>query len=678
MNLHHRAHPFLVLGFILGLALLGREVLRPDDAAHAPASSDDVAIVADSSDPAASPTVAQPAAAADVTPAPNIPSASGTFRGRVIDAATRQPVREFELEFHPMRQLGPGEQAPGARTFRTKDGRFEWQGIPSRPWMVTLKARGYQRFDLEQLLIAAGTATDTVMPLQRGHTLRGRVFDETSGAGIASASIDVREAHVGRYDDNFRMRVKTTTGKDGSFVIDGVPAGSLILSVNAPKYTPREIDAVVGKQISPLQIGLTTGGGVTVYLVAADGVTPVAGSASVLHLDEGHSFSGRTSDAGEISFDHLPTGRYRLGARSGNLSAKLEFWLAKDERKEGIVLALSGGSSSVRGVITGVRPADLERVHVAAYGESSSRGREGTRVNARGEYELHNVEPGKVTVSASIEGDRQITKTLQVPPDADVIANLEFPPGARLTGNVTRGGKPVANVLLQPQPLQEQKLFIGGAQTSERGEYVIEDVPNGTYSIRVGTYISRNFEVSGDTVFDIDVPVAQLAGRAVEEGGKVPVVGVTVRLWPAQRQSRLPYWQERSNHLGEFAIVGLEPGDYLLSAYKPGYEMYRERISYGPASDGMTIQLRQGKGVAIRLFEAGTARPVRNAHVSESIGGHPGLGLQLHLDENGVGYIPSALTGSTLTFHVSSYAPAVISDWNGQELDVQLERRAAQ
>src|SRR5687767_13441651 len=217
MNLRHRYGLIVVIGLVLCLALLGREFVRPDAPEQTPAHAEKVASAADRPALDAQPAPAQAA----VTPDTNIPSATGTLRGRVIDAATRKPVHEFELEFHRMHQAQPEDVPPGARTFRTKDGRFEWPGIPPRLWMITAKARGYQRFDLDRVRIPADTATEVVMLLQRGHTLRGRVYDETSGAGIAAASISFREAHVGRHDGNFRMRMRTTTGKDGSFVLDG-------------------------------------------------------------------------------------------------------------------------------------------------------------------------------------------------------------------------------------------------------------------------------------------------------------------------------------------------------------------------------------------------------------------------------------------------------------------------
>lgn len=569
----------------------------------------------------------------------------------------------------------PGEAEPGARTFRSKDGRFEWSGIPPRAWLMTASARGYQRFDLE-LQLPAG-ATEIVMPLKRGHMLRGRVYDETSGAGIAAASVSFRDANVGRYEGNFRLRVSTTTSKDGSFVLDGVPAGNIILAVSAQKYAGRELDVRIGEQTSPLQVALSAGSAITGHLVAADGVTPIVGQVSLIHSDGGYGNSVRTSDAGEFVFQRLPAGKFRITGRAGKLGVSQEISLLKDERRDGVVLVLSAGRS-IRGVVSGLSPAELERVEVLVLYYDSSRDIERTRVDARGAYEIQGVDPEQVVVRAALQDGRQLSKSLQVTRDTDAVVDFEFVRGARLTGSVTRGGQPLVGVWLQPNSLGEQALVMEVVRTSKRGEYAIENLPPGEYFISSGSYHSRNFTVSGDTVFDIDVPATQLSGRVVEDGGKVPVVGADIYIWSMQPDASQIRSQHSSDHLGEFSFAGMEPGDYVLSAYKPGYELYRERISYGAASGPMTIRLSQGEGVAIRLRGPDGAPVVRSIQVGERIGGRPAAGIRLHLDQNGMAYIPRGMAGSTLTFYTNFYAPAVVPDWSGEELELQLEKRRDQ
>lgn len=196
------------IGFVLALILCLGLVLWAVISNRTP----EVARVVDTADA----TDATPTAAPEPSPVDRPSAARGTLRGRVIDAATGDPVREFEVEFHVLRSRQPGEENPGVRTFRSEDGRFEWPNLLARTWMVTARASGYQRFELMDLQIPHGGATrEIVLPLRRGHILRGRVYDEATGVGIASASISFREADVGRFEGNWRIRPRVTTGKNG-------------------------------------------------------------------------------------------------------------------------------------------------------------------------------------------------------------------------------------------------------------------------------------------------------------------------------------------------------------------------------------------------------------------------------------------------------------------------------
>jgi Protein of unknown function (DUF4242) len=130
-----------------------------------------------------------------------------------------------------------------------------------------------------------------------------------------------------------------------------------------------------------------------------------------------------------------------------------------------------------------------------------------------------------------------------------------------------------------------------------------------------------------------------------------------------------------SDHFGQFALAGLEPGEFVLTAYKPGYEMHRERISYGSPITGMTIRLRRAKGVEIRVHEAGSRKPLESVHAIEMIGDRNGSYLQLRLDENGTGYIPGALAGSTISFSAMGYVPTVVRNWSGEGLELTLRQQ---
>lgn len=670
------------IGFVLALILCLGLVLWAVISNRAPEVAQVVDTAAESSQaPSADATDATPTAATEPAGVDTPSTARGTLRGRVIDAATGDPVREFEVEFHVLRSRQPGEENPGVRTFRSEDGRFEWPNLLARTWMVTARASDYQRFELMDLQIPQGGATrEIVLPLRPGHALRGRVFDEATGLGIPSATISFREPGVGRFEGNFRIRPRILTGKNGSFVLEGLPPGRVTLEIHANGYAGEE-RAVVVEDASSLEIGLSVGGAIAGRLTAADGITPIAGMAGVFSLDHGYGGSSRTSKTGEFSFPNLAPGRYQISGQAQDGIAELqEIVLGKNQRIEGLVLALGAGRT-IRGVVTGLRPEERRIVRISVQGHDSHA--IGAFVEAgvdeQGSYAMHGVQPGRVRVVADVPMRRQVSKTVDVPANADVTVDLDFPVGVRLSGRVTRAERPLPNVWMEARPAAAKQVS-GSSFTSKSGEYVIEGLAAGEYRVLAGGQRAQLVHLSGDTVLDFDLSEVHLSGRVLEEAGKAPIVGADVDIWPAGPKSPRIRLHDRTDHFGHFALAGLEPGDFVLTAYKPGYGMLRERISFSAPVADMTLRIRTELGVEIRVHDAGTGRSLDDVVVIEMIGQRNGSRLQVQLDENGLGYLPAALAGSTLTISSFGYAPVVVNAWNGQQLDLrfQLPDRIAQ
>ncbi len=334
-----------------------------------------------------------------------------------------------------------------------------------------------------------------------------------------------------------------------------------------------------------------------------------------------------------------------------------------------------GAGRTIRGTVTGLRPGELKTLTIRAQPEGQlSLGLDSAEIDERGEYELRGVQPGRVQVLADVNMRRQLSRTIDVPANADVTVNFDFPRGVRLSGRVTQRGEPIARAYLSPRPTVPGKVFTYGASTSANGEYVLEDLAPGEYVIWVGqSFRSRPVQVSGDTVFDIEVPPAQLAGRVLEEGGKVPVVGAQVDVWSTESAGPQIHLSDRADHFGQFGLAGLEPGDFMLVAHKAGYDMYRERVSYSAPIPEMKIELRRDAGVEVRAHDASGKSPP-HVWASEVIGDGKGVMLQVNLDEQGVGYIPRALAGATIAFSAGGYTPLTVPAWNGKRLNLKLVR----
>ena len=108
--------------------------------------------------------------------------------------------------------------------------------------------------------------------------------------------------------------------------------------------------------------------------------------------------------------------------------------------------------------------------------------------------------------------------------------------------------------------------------------------------------------------------------------------------------------------------------------------MFRKRVSYdGAPIAAMTVRLRPDIGVCkLRVRDKGSGEPLQQVFALELLGDRHGVPPQLRMDENGLGYVPSALAGSTLSIQAFEHVPAVIHGWDGQRLDLQLEREQAQ
>ena len=182
-----RQRIFLIAVLVLGAIALGLWLMLEDAVDTPPATP--VVQVEPAPAPATPPAVAETAPAVEEKAQP---PAGAILRGRVIDAATQEPVRKFSLHFHWDRSTGY-RQSPAARKFDTNDGRFEWADATPGVWTIIGSARGYQRFELEGVRLRPGETTrEVVMPLRRGHAVQGRVYDEATGVGIAGASVNFR------------------------------------------------------------------------------------------------------------------------------------------------------------------------------------------------------------------------------------------------------------------------------------------------------------------------------------------------------------------------------------------------------------------------------------------------------------------------------------------------------
>lgn len=159
-----------------------------------------------------------------------VPLAQGcSTRGRVVDAATGEPVAGASISVHD--PAGPRNAISGV------DGRFQLRGLEPRTPSLLIGAPGYAPGSISSH-IRCDEADDTpehTVRLDRLAAVRGRVVDE-DGAAIVGAGVLVWTSDVSG-EKRGRVTGRGTTARDGSFEITGVlPKSRLWLAVEAAPY----------------------------------------------------------------------------------------------------------------------------------------------------------------------------------------------------------------------------------------------------------------------------------------------------------------------------------------------------------------------------------------------------------------------------------------------------------
>ena len=605
---------------------------------------------------------------ADATPLKTAP-ASLSIQGQVVDAETGSPVREFGVEMINRNEIASGTR-PRVASFKSPRGLFQFSGLTPGTWWLTAQASGYQRFELHALTPSAQQTSPLILPLRRGYTVLGRIHDMGSGLGIASASIRFREAHLGRFDGNWRGRPQVLSAADGSFRLDALPLGNIILEIHAQEYAYREVAMTIGEENTPIEVALSRGGRISGYLAASDGLTRVSGMVGLWSIDQDFGGGHRTNETGEFSFPNLTPGRYRLSAQWEDAQVARDIEVADGQELDNVVLAFQEGAS-IRGTVRGLKPQDLSRVTIDIRGERDLGNSFGSvRVNEQGGYRIQGLKPGTAIVRVALGTHRSMTRVIDVPANGEAILDFEFSAGVRLSGQVRRAGRPAGGILVSASPSASQGMDDYLAFTANDGTYEIENLSPQEYAIAVGPR-GRKVTVTTDMVLDWDLP-PQITG-VVTEGNGAPVVGAQIQVTTPE-SARPLLAGIRTDHLGNFSITSIDADHLIVTVYKPGYALLREQISREKSGSPISLRLERDPGVAVRVIAPSTQSTSTVVHVTEMHMDRAITALPISTNAEGVILIPSALTGATLMFQVADYSSVTEEYWNGEPFTVQLKR----
>ncbi|MEM1449886.1 MAG: hypothetical protein AAGI22_12285 [Planctomycetota bacterium] len=180
--------------------------------------------------------------------------------------------------------------------------------------------------------IAVGPGEDVVVPLEarRGETLRGRVVESSTRTPLEGIAVLARPALSGVHPDvEGAPFEKVLSAGDGSFEIDGVPPGKVLLKL-VPPYGPsvdRTVTVIEGEGTRTRELGIPGSASIEGRVVAPDGASAAgievaclpASELRSLRIEGGDSLDSKEigrrgglvrADAdGRFRFDAVPSGR---------------------------------------------------------------------------------------------------------------------------------------------------------------------------------------------------------------------------------------------------------------------------------------------------------------------------------------------------------------------------------
>jgi protocatechuate 3,4-dioxygenase beta subunit len=315
-----------------------------------------------------------------------------------------------------------------------------------------------------------------------------------------------------------------------------------------------------------------------------------AGSAVLLSvaLGGGWWWHPRSTDAA--------LGAGRLAARGGPHAGPT--WQADD-----------ASETSIRGLVS-----DLERrpianaeicASVASYASRHFRAAVCTHSDAEGTYQLSGLEALPYTLTAQAAGfvasaaGADAALVLRAG-EARSGVDLQLRAGEiNLHGTVADAtGGPVPNANVRAERTRLPRLVVDTV-TDDLGNFAFA-VPDGPLLLQAAAsgYSSMSKEVvapSADARLVL-VPGASLRGRVVSKQSGLPVAGVELRAEPFGAQPESLAERPRSDARGSFAIEGLEPGSYVVTAIGTGLRGESEapyELALGQVIDDVEISVRE-------------------------------------------------------------------------------------
>lgn len=417
------------------------------------------------------------------------------------------------------------------------------------------------------------------------------------------------------------LLTRATTAEDGSFMLEGLPEGSVALWAVGAQGSALELDVATSSQAVELILQPSD---VFTTRVVDEAVRPVAdASVTLFHAEHSRYFETRTDAEGRFRVGPLPPGDYALVVSSpGFLTAHLTDIVAEDLSAEDLVLhrprRIVGQVLLDERPVAGVRV----RAHDSEYEPETDGEAPFTGVtDAQGRFVLEDVSPGDYVLRAA-QGDHQgETETTLAEEQAEAEVTLHLGTVVKVEGLVRdEAGQPVADAKVTLDTHGDVSMSTV-VDTGADGRFVFHSATLGHNDFSVFAVGYQHLSVSDVVVTRKPAPLDFTLKRAFVLAGVVTdtegnplteaeVVAMKWRREPGLRPDGTPASDEDLDDVsndaetaytsteeeGRFVLNLSEPGLHRLKARAPGFLETEWREVQAPSRD-VRLVMRRGASV---------------------------------------------------------------------------------
>lgn len=578
---------------------------------------------------------------------------AGTLRSRIIDADTRQPVREFFYSIESVDSPGTNRHERGAGA---EDGTIT-STLTAGMYRVLAGAPGYTLGKPVEVRVTENEMAELTIALDRGITVTGRVADE-NGAPVADAtifieSVEMRERRVGPGN--------AQSAGDGSFTISGIEPGNLNLVVRkdgfVPFRKPLSLDATANVDVQ-LTRGLSLEGLVRRGGKPAPNVQISAESAAL----GGAQQSAKSDASGRFVLHGLVPARYSIAAYTDDANTQVNDVDPTKTRE--LVLSLDPKPTGILyGIVTGI-PTNLSGkiIRRVVFVQGREGGTEGM-IDEAGNYRIEDAPTGTVFVTAQLEstsaGRSSIRKTVEVVAGQSQRVDLDLGGAYTVRGRITHDGKPAGGVRIV---FANETGLAGSASSRADGAYEVTLPTAGRYQIfaHSETLATGNIqlvrEIRGGEIVDLELREQAIEGTVIDAATRQPLSGARVTIAPENAPAEWSSGEVITDLNGRFRLLSAATGPHRLVAWTRGYAQRAQLIQLGNAPPTpVTLELSATNDLRVHVLDARTGTPL-GAHLTVSTPDRTFVPVRCDQDQDGSTLLCSLAPGKyRLTVVVHGY-----------------------